>query len=313
MYADAATVSSVPETGAPRVGVAVVEARGLAKAYGGVQALRGLDLAVPAGGVFGLLGPNGAGKSTFLRLLLGMVRPSAGSVELFGARLDHRSLARVGGFIESPRFHPFLTGAETLEGLALTAGVAARPAALLALVGLSAATDQRVDGYSLGMKQRLAIAAALVGDPELVILDEPLNGLDPAGIIEMRALIRRLADDERRTVLLSSHLLDEVERVCDRVAILDRGRLVREGTVAELLCAQPTLRLRVRPVEAALRLLPAAPVSAEDDTLRLAIGEEEVPALLSALCGAGIAVFEAAWERRSLEELFLDETGAAAC
>ena len=305
MRADAVAVPASPRAAAP----AVVEARGLAKSYGEVQALRGLDLAVPVGGVFGLLGPNGAGKSTFLRLLLGLVRPGAGTVALFGAPLDHCSLARVGGFIESPRFHPFLTGAETLEGLALTAGAEARPAELLRRVGLQAAADQRVEGYSLGMKQRLAIAAALVGDPELVILDEPLNGLDPAGIIEMRALIRRLADAEGRTVLLSSHLLDEVERVCDRVAILDRGRLVREGRVAELLSAQATLRLRVRPVEAALRLLPVAPLSAAGDTLRLAVTEEEVPPLLAALCGGGVAVFEAAWERRSLEELFLDETG----
>jgi len=284
-----------------------VEVRGLSKRYGAVHALRDLELTVPRGGVFGLLGPNGAGKSTLLRIAMGMVRPSSGDIRVLGEPLHARTYGRIGGFIESPRFHPFLTGAETLDSLALTAGVARRTGELLERVELSDAADLRVDGYSLGMKQRLAIAGALIGAPELIVLDEPLNGLDPAGIIEMRSLIRSLGAQEGVTVLFSSHLLDEVERVCDRIAILNRGRLVREGRVSDLLAARATLRLRVSPIEAALAVV-GGKAARNGDHVRVEIAEEEAPALIAALCAAGIAVYEAAWERPNLEALFLEET-----
>jgi ABC-2 type transport system ATP-binding protein len=284
-----------------------VQARALTKSYGSVQALDGLDLEVPKGGVFGLLGPNGAGKSTFLRLLMGLVRPSSGNISMLGEPLGERTLRRVGGFIESPRFHPFLTGAETLNSLALTAGAGLRAGELLELVDLTEAGGIRVDAYSLGMKQRLGIACAMIGDPELIVLDEPLNGLDPAGIREMRRLIRSLGEREGVTVLVSSHLLDEVERVCDHIAILDRGRLVRHGSVRELLGGQALLRIRATPLARAIEIAGADSVR-DGDSLLVPATEAETPALLAALCSAGVSLFEASWDRPTLENLFLRET-----
>jgi ABC-2 type transport system ATP-binding protein len=284
-----------------------VAVRGLTKSYGAVRALDGLDLQIPIGGVFGLLGPNGAGKSTFLRLLLGLIRPSSGELRLLGRSPGREVATRIGGSIESPRFHPFLTGLETLDSLALMAGVRPTSNALLERVGLAHAAALRVDTYSLGMKQRLAIAAALIGDPELIILDEPLNGLDPAGILEMRSLIRALGEREGATVIVSSHLLDEVERVCDHIAIVHRGSLVLEGRVQDLLSAQAVLRLRGEPRDLLLRIAgPAARIEGEE--VHVTIPEEATPALISALCAAGVALYEASWHRPSLEALFLEET-----
>ena len=215
-----------------------IEVHGLTKRFGERAALSELDLTVPRRSVFGFLGPNGAGKTTLIRLLLGLTRPSDGSMRMLGAALpEERSpaLARVGAIVEEPRFHRYLTGRENLAIAAAARGpeAHARIDDVLARVGLSERADDRVKSYSLGMRQRLGVARALLGDPELLILDEPTNGLDPAGIHEFRRMIRQFVDDGM-TVLLSSHLLDEVEKVADYVAIVDGGQVVLQGSIADL-------------------------------------------------------------------------------
>ena len=215
-----------------------IEVHGLTKRFGERTALADLDLAVPSRSAFGFLGPNGAGKTTLIRLLLGLTRPSEGSMRLLGSALPEGrrdALARVGAIVEEPRFHRFLTGRENLAVVAAAREpeAHARIDSVLARVGLSERADDRVKSYSLGMRQRLGVARALLADPELLILDEPTNGLDPAGIHEFRRMIRDFVD-EGLTVLLSSHLLDEVEKICDYVAIVDRGRVVMQGSIADL-------------------------------------------------------------------------------
>jgi ABC-2 type transport system ATP-binding protein len=226
--------------------------RDLRKSYGSRVALAGLDLSVPTGVVYGFLGPNGAGKTTTMRLLTGLLHPDGGTIELLGSpfrRGDRQRLFDVGALIESPSFYPYLTGRENLRELAATGAIvpAARIEALLELVGLRDRANDKVSGYSLGMKQRLGIAAALLSDPKLLLLDEPSNGLDPAGIVEMRETLRRLAS-EGKTVFISSHLLAEVQVLADVVGIIAAGKLVREGSVRDLLAAEGIVRARV-PVE----------------------------------------------------------------
>ena len=216
-----------------------VEARGLVKRYGDVTAVDDVDLTVGAGEVYGYLGPNGAGKTTSLRMLLGLIRPDAGSAKLFGRDPlveGARALDGVAGFVEAPRFYPYLSGRRNLELVAALDGdgAAGRIDEALDTVELTARAKDRVGGYSHGMRQRLGIAAALMRDPRLLLLDEPTTGLDPGGMRDMRALVRRLAD-QGITVLLSSHLMGEVEELCDRVAIVRTGRVVYEGSLPELL------------------------------------------------------------------------------
>jgi ABC-2 type transport system ATP-binding protein len=216
----------------------VVETGGLSKRFGERIAVDSVDLRIRRGAAFGYLGPNGAGKTTLIRMLLGLTRPTAGSVRLLGRPMPQertQALARVGAIVEEPRFHPFLTGR---ENLAIVAAAREREAhgridAALTRVGLAARADDRVAKYSTGMRQRLGVARCLLGDPELLLLDEPMNGLDPAGMEEFRELMAEFVA-EGRTVVLSSHLLDEVEKTCDEVAIVDRGRIVVQGSVAEL-------------------------------------------------------------------------------
>jgi ABC-2 type transport system ATP-binding protein len=283
----------------------------LSKRFGsGVQALADLSLCVPAAGVYGLLGPNGAGKSTLLRIVTGMVHPDAGSVSLFGLAASVESRRPLGALIEGPSAYPFLTATAFLQVIAGTAGVPAEPMPLLERVGLAHAAGRRVGTYSLGMKQRLCLAAALVGRPKLLILDEPTNGLDPEGILDIRCLVRTLADQDGLTVLLSSHLLDEVERVCDRVAILSHGRLLAEGRVADLLAAGEQLWLDVRPAEAALALL-GTHGELRDGHVVAHVARADAPALLAALAAEGIQIFEARWQRPDLESIFLAATGAS--
>src|SRR6476661_8866233 len=215
-----------------------IETHGLGKAFGSRTALAGVDLTVPRGCAFGFLGANGAGKTTLIRLLLGLAQPTSGHMRVLGHDLPGEraaALARVGAIIEEPRFHPHLSGRENLHIHAAARDRTAhgRIDGALERVGLGARGDNRVKGYSLGMRQRLGVARCLLTDPELLILDEPLNGLDPAGILEFRGLIRELVA-EGRTVLLSSHLLDEVEKTCDIVAIVDQGKVVAQGTIHEL-------------------------------------------------------------------------------
>src|SRR5919109_1940846 len=230
----------------------VVETRELGKRYDGrIVAVDKLSLRVRRGEVYGFLGPNGAGKTTTLRMLLGLVRPTSGSALVLGARPGSpESLARVGALIESPTFYPFLSGRDNLRVLARYSGTdEKRIRSVLDEVNLAARADDRFATYSLGMKQRLGIAAALLKDPDLLILDEPTNGMDPAGMAEMRSFIRTLGRGER-TVLLSSHLMAEVEQTCDRVGVISSGRLVGEGTIDELR-GRESLWLRAEPLEQA--------------------------------------------------------------
>ena len=291
----------------------LVETRGLSKRYGErIVAVDRLDLRVRRGEVYGFLGPNGAGKTTTLRMLLGLVRPTSGSALVLGAPPGSpEGLARIGALIETPAFYPFLSGRDNLRVLARQAAVPeARIDGALGEVALTARAGDRFRTYSLGMKQRLGIAAALLKDPELLILDEPTNGMDPAGMAEMRGFIRDLGRG-RRTVLLSSHLMGEVEQICDRVGVISRGRLVREGTVDELR-GREGLWLRAQPLEQAERVVAGLrgveQVARVNGGLRLAADRAAAAAINRALVEAGVAVSELRPERASLERAFLELT-----
>jgi ABC-2 type transport system ATP-binding protein len=294
-----------------------VSARGLVKLYGELVAVDNVDLTVEKGDVFGYLGPNGAGKTTSLRMLLGLIRPTEGSIELFG-RDPHvvgaKALSGVAGFVEGPTFYPYLTARRNLRLLAAydDGDSRSRIEELLELVELSDRGEDKVGGYSHGMRQRLGIAAALLRDPKLLLLDEPTTGLDPAGMRDMRDLVRRLAG-EGITVLLSSHLLTEVEDLCNRVAIIRKGRIVYEGRLQDLLATAATgFRLRSLELDRAKALLLAQPGVAEvtsvDGSLRFQADEEAVAALSIALGQARIGVTALVPETASLEELFLGMT-----
>jgi ABC-type multidrug transport system ATPase subunit len=291
----------------------VVETRDLSKRYDErIVAVDNLNLRVRHGEVYGFLGPNGAGKTTTLRMLLGLARPTSGTAIVAGASPGSPSgLARIGAMIEAPAFYPFLSGRDNLRVLAKHAGVPeTRFETALEQVDLAARADDRFSTYSQGMKQRLGVAAALFKNPELLILDEPTNGLDPAGMAEMRTLIRSLGQGQR-TVLLSSHLLGEVEQICDRVGVIRSGKLVAEGTVEELR-GRDTLRVRAEPLAEARELIASLPVVEQvvggDGALRVTTDRAEVAAINRALVGAGIAVSELYWERPPLEEIFLELT-----
>ena len=235
-------------TGTPSL---ALETRDLRKRYGHQVALDGLDLTVPTGTVYGFLGPNGAGKTTTMRILTGLIRADSGSVQVLGrpfGRRDRKRLFEVGALIESPSFYPFLSGRENLRALASTGAPVpkGRVDLLLELVGLTSRGGDKVSGYSLGMKQRLGIAAALLNEPKLLLLDEPANGLDPAGIAGMRETLRQLAATGT-TVFVSSHILSEVQQLVDVVGIIAHGKLVREGPIRELLAAEGAVRVRVEP------------------------------------------------------------------
>jgi ABC-2 type transport system ATP-binding protein len=299
-----------------------IEVHGLTKRYGERTALSELDLAVPRRSAFGFLGPNGAGKTTLIRLLVGLTRPSGGSMRLLGTPLPEgrrAALARVGAIVEEPRFHGFLTGRENLAIIAAAREpeAHARIDEVLAGVGLSERADHRVKSYSLGMRQRLGVARALLGDPELLILDEPTNGLDPAGIREFRQMIRGFID-EGRTVLLSSHLLDEVERICDHVAIVDHGRVLIQGSIAELNAGGEHALLVATndDAHAMARLVvdgtvASAERSAEGIRITLRPGSETAAvaaAINRTLVTSGIDVHRLEPEAASLEQRFLDIT-----
>ncbi|HEY8636648.1 MAG TPA: ATP-binding cassette domain-containing protein [Candidatus Limnocylindrales bacterium] len=295
--------------------------RGLRKSYGPRTALAGLDLSVPAGVVYGFLGPNGAGKTTTMRLLTGLIHPNAGTIELLGkpfGRGDRRRLFEVGALIESPSFYPYLSARENLRALAATGGrtSTARIEELLELVGLRDRASDRVQTYSLGMKQRLGIAAALLSDPRLLLLDEPSNGLDPAGIVAMRETLKQLASTGK-TVFVSSHILGEVEQLADVLGIIAAGRLVREGPIEQLLQGEGVVRVRVAPaeVEAARSILdslvPDAAKSTavgDDGWLSLHIQPDRAGEVNRALATADI--YASGLETGSdLESLFLELTG----
>jgi ABC-2 type transport system ATP-binding protein len=321
------TTSPAP---APRAAVAVerpaggwaVETHGLMKRFGSNVAVDDVELLVPRGSVFGYLGPNGAGKTTLIRTLLGLTGANSGSMSLLGTPVPaqrSRALGRVGAIVDEPRFHPHLTGRDNLRLLAAARGgdAGTRIASSLARVGLTDRADDRVATYSMGMRQRLGVASCLLADPELLVLDEPMNGLDPAGMHEMRTMISSLGD-EGRTVMLSSHLLDEVERTCDAVAIVDHGRVIRQGPIDELIRGAGTSALEVdcaEPARAA-QLIDAAGIAAGTSlteaglvvTLPAGASRELVADINRRLVGAGIAVYGLHESRASLEDWFLSVT-----
>ena len=290
----------------------------LVKRYGDLVAVDGVDLTVERGDVFGYLGPNGAGKTTLLRILLGLIRPTSGSAKLFGRDplVDGaRALDGVAGFVEGPRFYSYLSGRKNLELLADYDGDGARSRidGVLELVELRDRAKDRVGGYSHGMRQRLGIAASLLRQPRLLLLDEPTTGLDPAGMRDMRDLVRRLAG-EGITILLSSHLLNEVEDLCNRVAIIRKGSIVYEGPLKELLATAATgYRLRATdPDRARVVLLSQRGVdgvSLGEGQLRFTADEDAVARAAIALGQARIGITALIPETASLEELFLGLTG----
>ncbi|HEY8491279.1 MAG TPA: ABC transporter ATP-binding protein [Dehalococcoidia bacterium] len=297
----------------------VLRLRGLTKQFGAITAVRGLDLDLYPGEVFGFLGPNGAGKSTTIGMILGLIRPTAGTVEAFGLDLSrHRweVLRRVGAVVETPAFYGHLSGRDNLRAIALAVGGVPerRIDELLELVGLADRARDKFKTYSLGMKQRLGIASTLLADPQLVLLDEPTNGLDPAGQREVRELIPRLAA-EGRTVLLASHLLYEVQQVCQRVAILQRGELVAAGRVEELLRQGRRLEVEVRPEELdrAQEILSRLPgvesVERRDGRLLLGAAPELGRTVNLALAREGIFANQLRLVENTLEEYFLQLTG----
>jgi ABC-2 type transport system ATP-binding protein len=295
---------------------APIEVRGLVKRYGELTAVDQVDLTVEAGDVYGYLGPNGAGKTTSLRMMLGLIRPTAGSVRLFGRDPQQtvEALQGVAGFVEAPTFYPYMTGRRNLQLLAAYdgAGATERIDRSLQAVELSDRAGDRVGGYSHGMRQRLGIAAALLREPQLLLLDEPATGLDPAGMRDMRLLIRRLAD-EGMTVLLSSHLLGEVEELCNRVAIVRTGRIVYEGTIAALARGALTLYRLATTDDAVARRVCAAQrgvgeVRTEHGKLVFNSDEASVGALSRALIEAGVLIHELAPVTVTLEDLFFSLT-----
>ena len=305
-------------------GSPAIETRALTTRFGARVAVDAVDLRVPAATAFGFLGPNGAGKTTLIRSILGLMRPSSGSWRLLGRQMpDERSAAlrRVGAIVEEPRFHPHLTGRENLRIIAAAREPAAdgRIPGALDRVGLTARADERVGKYSMGMRQRLGVARCLLADPLLLILDEPMNGLDPAGIQEFREMVSTLVQ-EGRTVFLSSHLLDEVEKTCEQVAIIDGGRILMQGPVSDIArTGQPTVRIRCGDPDAAAAAIRSIPnvqqVTREDGTLVVVLGTEPggmtdaiVAELNRQLVGAAVAVYAIEPERVSLEDRFLELT-----
>jgi len=293
--------------------VPVVVARGLTKRYrSGVLAVDTVDLQVNRGEVYGFLGPNGAGKTTTMRMLLGLIRPTSGSVTVLGQPPGAPAgLSRIGALVESPGFYPYLSGRDNLRVLARYAGVPdSRVEEVLGVAGLSDRAGDTFSRYSLGMKQRLGVASTLLNDPDLLVLDEPTNGLDPAGMADMRRLIARLGA-EGRAVLLSSHQLGEVEQVCDRVGVISGGRVIAESTVAELR-GQAELVVVATPLadaaRAAAALLGESAVQRRGDALRCQIDPARVGELNRALVRAGVDVTELRRDERSLEEVFLAMT-----
>jgi ABC-2 type transport system ATP-binding protein len=314
--------SAVLESTEPVDESLAVETRGLTKRFGNSNAVDGVDLQVPRGSAFGYLGPNGAGKTTLIRVLLGLTHANGGTMSLLGYRVPHdrdKALMRVGAIVDEPRFHGHLTGRQNLRILAAAREPEAmgRIDASLERVGLSHRANDKVSKYSMGMRQRLGVACCLLGDPQLLILDEPMNGLDPAGMQDMREMIRSFVD-EGRTVMLSSHLLDEIERTCDAVAIVDHGKVIRQGSISELLsgtafelkveCSTPSV---ARDILAATNFA-AAQLVVSDEGLHLSLPADTqrdvIAEINRKLVEGGIAVYRLEANQASLESWFLEVT-----
>jgi ABC-2 type transport system ATP-binding protein len=301
----------------------VISARGLTKRFGDRTAVDGLDLDVPRGVVAGFVGPNGSGKTTTMAMLLGLVRPTSGTAHVLGSPIAHASVfcRRVGALIETPAFYPHLTGEQNLRALAIVGRHrGANIPALLRLVGLSERGGDRYRTYSLGMKQRLGIAAALIGDPELLVLDEPSNGLDPQGMREMRELIERIARADR-TVLVSSHMLSELEQICDWLVLIDTGRSVYQGPAADFLADGAALAVapqRSDDLDGLLRVVIGTGLNAQRNAERVIIplrgrDRSDLAAQVNAAAfAAGLVLVEIAPVRDTLEERYLSLVGAPA-
>ena len=294
----------------------VIETSSLTKRYGDITAVDDLSMQVPRGHVFGLLGPNGSGKTTTMGMLLGLVKPTSGTFSVFGSSTRHQdALHRVGAIIESPSFYPYLSGRENLAYFQGISGSSNNHELdeLLETVGLADRSHDKFHTYSLGMKQRLGLAYSLIGDPELLFLDEPTNGMDPAGMSEVRQLIRSLGTGGR-TVLLSSHLLHEVEMVCDSVAILSHGKLIDQGNVAEMLRqTSDQIRMNTTDNEEAVRIIAALEwvdeVAPSDGALIVTAPADRSGEISAELGRHEVYVTEATHLRASLEEYFLEVTG----
>jgi ABC-2 type transport system ATP-binding protein len=293
---------------------AVLETEGLTKRFGQRVAVDDLSMRVERGDIFGFLGQNGAGKSTTIRMALSLVRPTSGRALLLGhdmAKHPLRALARTGAIVETPAFYESYSGLQNLRLLAAMSGGADRQRInqVLDIVGLRARAHDKVRVYSHGMRQRLGIAQALLPAPEVIILDEPTDGLDPQGIHEVRALIRRLRDELNLTVLLSSHLLNEVEQTCDRVAIIDHGRLLYQGSIEALIDKEKSVKLTVDRLDEAHKILSADPtlVVSRNGTqsLYVKMADDQIPDVNRLLVERGIRVMELSPQRETLEQVFL--------
>ncbi len=292
----------------------ILEVSGLTRRYGRRNALDAVSFSVTAGSIYGLLGPNGAGKTTLVRIALGLIRATAGSVRLFGLSMPGGAIAarsRIGAMVEIPRFYPHLSGRGNLRVLGTLSGMddPDRIDAALDAVGLAEPADEPVRGWSQGMRQRLGIAQALLGEPDLVILDEPTNGLDPHGVREVLSMIRRFNRERGTTFLILSHQLDELESIADHVAILRRGRLLTAGPIEEIVAGEVTHHLLlVADRETARAVLGDRVTDEQGKRLRIRAGTGEIPGLLAELLAAEVAVHEIIPVRRSLNEWFLQIT-----
>src|SRR5262245_13452395 len=293
----------------------MLSARNLTKVIGKRTIVDSVSFDLRPGEVFGFLGPNGAGKTTTIRMLVGLIRPTAGTVTICGydvRREFEQAMRCIGCIVENPDLYRFMTGRENLQHFARMLGASADEIERVAeLVSLQHRLDQRVGTYSLGMRQRLGIAQAMLGNPKVLILDEPANGLDPAGIREIRELLRQLAGERQMSVFVSSHLLAEIELMADRVAIIHHGRILKEGSVHELISARREMELRVDDVARAAAIIDERGLTSHSDGDRLwvAIEESEAPPLIAALTAANVAVFHAQRRVQSLEQMFLEATG----
>lgn len=294
----------------------VVQTNDLSKKFGSAYAVNNLNLKIPKGEIYGFLGPNGAGKSTTIRMLLGLMKPTFGEVQVFGKNLNkHRKqiLRKVGALVENPSYYPHLTAYENLEVLRKILGVPQkRIVEVLDIVKLSEVAHKKVKGFSLGMKQRLGIAASLLNQPQLLILDEPTNGLDPAGIIEIRELIQRLPEEYGMTVIISSHLLSEIEQVATRVGVIHKGKMIFQDTIESMMSlAKPQVRIRVEDTEQAKLTLRIKGMPAEQQAEHLFLSQctdEEVADAIRFLVEAGHSIYRVEEKKRSLEEIFLELT-----
>ncbi len=302
----------------PAAAEPAIATEGLTKRYGSLLAVDHLNLTVERGEIFGFLGPNGAGKTTTMRMLLGLISPTSGTARVLGLDIRHHLpeiLARTGSIIENPTFYPYLSGRNNLRAVArLTGTPENRIQPVLDLMDLTDSANRSFKSYSLGMKQRLAVGAALLASPDLLILDEPANGLDPAGIVEMRALMKRLKD-EGHTVIISSHVLHEIEQICDRIAILSHGKVVVQGDVTSLLAGN-VLEVEIDAAERAEAVLREIPwieeVSRSGQRLTVHADPSRAADINRTLAEQGLYLSELRVREQSLEQYFLDVTGDAA-